>query len=370
MEVVRAARETLVDAYRWCERVARQRIAPTSPWRAHERYSAARGSWLAASITYYGFLSLFPLIAVSATVVAATLGSAEIHRIEAQLRQNLPGIADRLPIDAMLVHAGTVGVIGALVLLYSGLGWVAATRAAVRTMWGVYDEPGNIFVRKLADVGSLVGLGLAMALSLAATTLATGVASQVLHWLGLRDTTGAGVLLGAIGIALGIGLGLVLFGYLLSGIARIRVPRRRLLAGAFAGALGFEALKLGIGTYLEHVATKNVYGVFGTPIALLIWINLVARLLLYCAAWTAVKAERPAAMLTLPNGARDRVGVGVERQGGVEPPRAPEGAWPTPKPRYPARPRTGSTRATRAEVDARVAAGRGRWRRAIRSRRR
>lgn len=395
---VAGIRRGAVAAYRWGEGVARRRIAPTSAWRTHERYSDARGSRLAASITYYGFLSLFPLIAVAATVVAATLGKDQIDRIETELRENLPGIADQVPIGAMVNHAGTIGLISAVVLLYSGLSWVGVTRASVRTIWGVHDDPGNFFVRKLADLGSLLGLGLAMALSAAATTLATGVAQQVLHWLGLRDTLGAGVLLAGLGIAFGIALGMVLFGYLLSGIARIRLPRRRLLLGSFVGAIGFEVLKLGIGSYLEHVATKNVYGAFGTPIALLIWINLVSRLLLYCAAWTAVKAERPGAdVVPFPErdrqdehddedrddedrGDRDDRGGGGRRgsdgdtpreDGRDRPPRIPAAgprsatkpcSWPAAKPRHPARPprSTGGRAAAQPDGDHRRSAPRRR----------
>ena len=59
---------------------------------------------------------------------------------------------------------------------------------------------------------------------------------------------------------------------------------------ALIGAVGFELLKL----LLERLHAgasppKSMYGAFGVPIALLLWINFTAKLLLFCAAWTATR---------------------------------------------------------------------------------
>jgi membrane protein len=42
---------------------------------------------------------------------------------------------------------------------------------------------------------------------------------------------------------------------------------------------------------MRDVASKSMYGAFGVPIALLLWINLSAKLLLVCAAWTATPSK-------------------------------------------------------------------------------
>ena len=57
------------------------------------------------------------------------------------------------------------------------------------------------------------------------------------------------------------------------------------------GAVGFELLKLLLGGYMREVAAKSMYGAFGVPVALLLWINFTAKLLLFCSAWTAVDAK-------------------------------------------------------------------------------
>ena len=70
-----------------------------------------------------------------------------------------------------------------------------------------------------------------------------------------------------------------------------------MIVAALIGAVGLELLKLLLSSYLQQVAGKSIYGAFGTPVALLLWFNFMAKLLLYCAAWTATPrhAHGPAA---------------------------------------------------------------------------
>jgi membrane protein len=52
-------------------------------------------------------------------------------------------------------------------------------------------------------------------------------------------------------------------------------------------AVGFGILKV-VGTYYaQRVSQSPTFGVFGTVIGTLVWLNLTARLLVYSAAWTA-----------------------------------------------------------------------------------
>lgn len=63
------------------------------------------------------------------------------------------------------------------------------------------------------------------------------------------------------------------------------------MVASLVGAVGFELLKLLLGSYMKGVASKSMYGAFGVPIALLLWINFTAKLLLFCAAWTATPSK-------------------------------------------------------------------------------
>ena len=62
-------------------------------------------------------------------------------------------------------------------------------------------------------------------------------------------------------------------------------PTRRVLRGALLMAVLFEALKQVGAFYLQGTTSNALYGTFAAVVGLLVWINVVSRLLLYCAAW-------------------------------------------------------------------------------------
>ncbi|MGC0422570.1 YihY/virulence factor BrkB family protein [Embleya sp. AB8] len=268
------------------ERLARIPVIGPA-WRAYSRYDERQGNRLAAAVTYYGFLSLFPLITLAAAMVAATLDHSQVRRLQDKISKQIPGIADKLDLDALVRNAGAVGLIGGALLLVSGTGWVEATRSSIRAIWDVNEEPGNVVTRKLADVGVLIGLGLAGALSVGASTFATVVIQRVSDSIGLEHQPVGRILLQIAAFAVAVGASVVLFVYLLVGLPVLTMSRGVALKGALIGAVGFEVLKLLVSGYIAGIAGKSAYGAFGVPVALLLWMHFVIRLLLFCAAWTA-----------------------------------------------------------------------------------
>lgn len=272
------------------ERLARiPVIGPT--WRAYSRYGDRQGNRLAAAVTYYAFLSLFPLVTLAAALVAAALDESDVKRMQNKLAEQIPGIADKLDLDALVRNAGAVGVIGGVLLLMSGTGWVDATRSSIRALWDVEEEPGNVVTRKVADVGVLIGLGLALVLSVGASACGTIVIRRVSDSIGLEHAPVGRVLLQIAAFVIAVGASVVLFLYLLVGMPRLTMSRRVAVGGALIGAIGFELLKLLASGYFAGVAGKSMYGAFAVPVALLLWIYFVVRLLLFCASWTANAQE-------------------------------------------------------------------------------
>ena len=63
-------------------------------------------------------------------------------------------------------------------------------------------------------------------------------------------------------------------------------PFRRVLRGALLAAVLFEVLKRVGAIYIDRTTENPLYGIFAVVVGLLVWINLVSRLFLLCAAWT------------------------------------------------------------------------------------
>ncbi|WP_405012979.1 YihY/virulence factor BrkB family protein [Kitasatospora sp. NBC_01539] len=269
------------------------RLMRSRAWRAYGLFTDTQENRLAGSVTFFGFLALFPLLTVALAIAAATLTDARVDELQKKIEEQAAGLADSLDLDALVANAATVGVISGVLLLISGLGWVETMRGAIRTVWRLPEVPGNAVLRKAWDCVVLAGLGAVCLLSLAASAGATTLARRLADAIGLTGAPGR-VLLTLAGFVIAVAADLLLFAYLLAPFPRITGQRRRAVAeGALIGAVGFEVLKVLLSSYLGSVAGRSLYGAFGVPVALLLWIDFVARLLLYCAAWTAL--DDPAA---------------------------------------------------------------------------
>src|SRR5512144_479400 len=256
--------------------------------RAYTRYVADTGDRLAAGVTYFGFLSFFPLVVLAVSVLGFVLADndAAIREVQRQLEAFAPGLAHQLPIPEIVAARQGLGVLGLAGLLYAGLGWVDALREAIRTVWHHNVKAGNFVVRKLLDVAILAGLGLTLAASVAASGLVTSATTWLLGLVGLADAPAAGQVLRVLGILLVVLVDVAVFVYLFIRLPRLTIPWRRVVKGAVFAAVGFEVLKYAGAFYVRNTTTNPVYGTFAVVVGLLIWINLVSRFLLFAAAWT------------------------------------------------------------------------------------
>ncbi|MFJ1756732.1 YihY/virulence factor BrkB family protein [Kitasatospora sp. NPDC088134] len=264
------------------------RVLRSRPYAVYLLFTDVDGNRLAGAATFFGFLALFPLLTVALAIALATLTDSRVRQLQDKISDQLPGLSDSLDLSAMAANAAAVGLVSGALLLISGLGWVDTLRGAVRTVWRLPDEGGNPVLVKAWDCLVLAGLGAVCLASLAASALATTLAHRLADGLGLGGGAGRWLLSG-LGFLIAVCADLLLFAYLLGPFPRISGQHRRaLLEGALIGAVGFELLKLLLSSYLGSVAGRSLYGAFGVPVALLLWMNFVTRLLLYCAAWTAL----------------------------------------------------------------------------------
>lgn len=315
----------------------------THAWRAFEHAQEVQWSRLAAAVTFTSFVALFPLVTVGAAVGAALLSDGQLASVEHRIDQQLPGLAHQVDIAGLAANAGTVGLIAGALLLLTGVGWVDQLRGALRSVWELEPSPGNPLARKLRDTAVLVGLGGVGLVSLGGSAFATSAVGWVADQLGLARGGVGSVLLTVAGFCIAVAADFLLLAYLLTWLPGVSPGRRATVEAGLLGAVGFELLKVLLSGYLQDVAGRSVYGAFGTPVALLLWINFMARLLLLCSAWTVTWQPRPTG-----RGAGAGEGSGAFRPpatpratGGGPAPDAATGAAPSarPRPGPPARPR-------------------------------
>jgi membrane protein len=260
--------------------------------RAKQRYDDRRGDRQAGAVTYFGFLSFFPLIALAFAAVgyASVIYDAE-DQIQRGIESALPGLSDQINIQGIAAAKRSAGIIGLLGLLWAGTGWVDALREALRSMWLQKPHGGaNIVIKKAFDVVVLVTLGLALVASVAISGVASAATQLVLGWVDLADSILATWLLRLLAVLVAVASNAVIFAVMFWRLSGVHIPRGRLLRGALLAGVGFEILKQ-LGTFLIGNTTDNpIYATFAVAVGLLIWINFVSRVTLLAAAWTATDA--------------------------------------------------------------------------------
>ncbi|MCU0264491.1 MAG: YihY/virulence factor BrkB family protein [Actinomycetia bacterium] len=257
--------------------------------RSIDRYVDAEGNLLAAGVTYYGFLALFPLVAVAYGLVSllAALVPALRDDVDEAVADYLPESVD---VDSLTTAGLTVGVVGLGLLLYAGIRWLGGLRRSLVLLRGGSPRATLWWRGLLVDAVALVLLGGVLLVSVLVTVLVSAATSVVDRLLGTDSVLSVGLItVGGAAVALLTSWAFYLA--LLGALSGTRVPRRRLLGGALLGALGFEVLKQVL-TLVVAAASRNVvYGVFATTVGLLVWISYASRWTLLVAAWTATSPQ-------------------------------------------------------------------------------
>ena len=266
-----------------------------APWldhlvRAVGRYLADGGNRLAATVTYFGSLSLFPLLAISVALFGLVVGDSEdaIGTVRDAVDEFAPGLYEQLKLGAVLESSATQTTIlsfGTLGLLYSGLGFVDALRESVRSLWHHNVQAGFIVFKKAKDVVILAGLGATLVVSLAVSGFAGAFADTLLGWVGLQGSLVGTLTLTVVGTLLSIGVTWALLFYVYSRLPRINDPAGSVARAALLGAVLFEVWKKLGGFYLDRTLGNDLYGAFAVAVGLLLWINITSRLVLLAACW-------------------------------------------------------------------------------------
>ncbi len=260
--------------------------------RMADHYSAVKGSLQAGAVTYFAFLSFFPILALAFAVIGYVAGAypeAQDDLVDG-IKDVLPGMVSQEEAEGKIaisdVQAAAPGIftIGLLVMLYSGLGWISAMRDALLVVFErPADEQPSFAKGKLRDLIALILLGVVLLLSVAVSGVVTSLAEPVLDFLQL----GAGVepLLWVLALALGLAANSVLFFAFFKLLGDPDEPKRSLWSGALLGAVGFELLKQLSRWLIASTTDQPAFKAFGIALILLVWINYFSRVVMYAAAW-------------------------------------------------------------------------------------
>jgi membrane protein len=253
--------------------------------RVQKRYSELNGNYMATAVTLAGFLSIFPLLLVGIALlgkIAANSGTLANDVIE---RMGLSGAAAQTMTDT--IHKAeqsrkAASIIGVAGLLWSGLGLVAAVQYALNTTWQV---TGRGMRDKITGLAWLAG---ALVLFLGSIAITAG----------LNFLPG---FLWPLGFLAGLGVNVVLWLWTMRVLTNRDVGWKGLVPGALLGAVGMELLKAVGSFYVPRLVRSSsaLYGSLGVVFALLAWLLLFGRLVVYSSVLNVVLWEESHGTVTV-----------------------------------------------------------------------
>ncbi|MBA0168428.1 inner membrane protein YhjD [Pectobacterium sp. CFBP8739] len=266
--------------------------------RAGERFNDRMGNQFGAAITYFSFLSLIPILMVSFAAVGFVLASNPdlltelINRIVNSISD--PSLANTLKntVNTAVQQRTTVGITGLLIALYSGISWMGNLREAIRAqsrdVWerNPKDEE-KIYFQYTRDFLSLIGLVIALIITLFLTSVAGTAQNRIVTALGLDGIEWLRPAMTLIALSISIFANYLLFLWIFFVLPRHKPKRKALFRGTLIAAVGFEVIKFAMTVALPKLASSPSGAAFGSVIGLMAFFYFFARLTLFCAAWIA-----------------------------------------------------------------------------------
>lgn len=281
------------------ERLSPRRWRPTRlALEVQDRYSELHGGEMASAITLSAFLSLLPLLLVGIAVLGffSAASSKDLAKeVVDQLQLARSSDTARLITEAMHTAEASrkaASVVGLAGLLWTGLGVVNSLQYAWNTAWQV---PGRGLRDKAVGLGWLTGAAI-----LFIGSFALSAASQLLPWY-----------LEPLGILTGLVTGIGLWLWTAHTLPNRQVGWQALLPGALVGAIGFEALKVLASFVVPQMvaSSSDLYGPVGVVFAVLGWLLLFGRLVVYAAVVEVVLWEQRHGTVKLTIEAPARPGI-------------------------------------------------------------
>jgi len=266
--------------------------------RAARLWSAADGERMSAAMSFYGVLSLAPLLLLLVAVLGWWLDRTMLESRLASEIVTVVGPQGRSLIEHTLASArepreGLVAsAAGLIVLLFGATGVFAELQAAFQRVWAsgsTSPSPQQWWHAsslRLRGVGYVLAFGFLLLVSLVISTL-----------LNLASTwAGAAFALAQAVRVLSEVVAFVICAALFFGLMRMTggaKPRpSSLLLGALVGATLFTAGRQVLAVYLSSAAVVSAYGAAGSLVVLLIWIYFSSAVLLFGAATAKVLEEQ------------------------------------------------------------------------------
>ncbi len=259
----------------------RSHVSLGFPYAVIKKYGEDHGSYQSAIITYYGFLSLFPLLIVFTSLTQLLLKNDPSLRaqVSSSLSHYFPLIGHQLQ---QATHSpkktGLALLISLFITLYAARGGASALQYTISSLWHIpYTKRPPFLKNALRSFGIIFGGGI----GLVAATVLSGYTNIFGHSIYVKLLS---ILLSTLLLWVTF---IVIFKLSIAG----KKPVKKVLYGAGVTAVGLQILQSSGSALLAHQlkGLDSAYGTFAIVLGLLFWIYLQAQVILYAVEIDVVK---------------------------------------------------------------------------------
>jgi membrane protein len=247
-----------------------------------KKYGQDNGGYQSAIITYYGLLSLFPLLIVftSFTQLLLKNNHALRNKIATGTTHYFPIIGSQLQHS---IHSpkesGLALIVSLFIMLYGARGVASAFQYSLNSLWYIPQFKQPPFLKNVLRGLSIITIG---GLGLLTTSLLSGYIATLGHdfFIKIIATLASLLLLWVVLI--------YLFKLAVAGNKHIH----QVMVGAAIAAIGLQILQTlgGIIMSRELKELNSLYGTFALVIGLLFWIYLQVEVILYAVEIDVIRA--------------------------------------------------------------------------------
>jgi YihY family inner membrane protein len=268
----------------WLDNFQRRHRFPGLVFAVIKKYDEDDTGHQAALLTYYAFLSLFPLLLVLTTLtefITTTHTELQSTIIKGTINY-FPVLGDQLSAHVSTLHkSGLALAIGILFTLYGARGVADAFRNGIQHLWKIPKSERDGFPRS-----TLKSLAIILIAGLGFVVASVSVA--------LAGTAGQGVTFKALSIIINMLIWSGLFILLINISLPRHIPFKETRGAALTAAVGLVILQI-VGGYFLKNELKHLdalYSYFALALGLLFWIYLQVQVLFYALEVAAVRSHK------------------------------------------------------------------------------
>lgn len=251
---------------------------------------------LADSITYRTLFSVFAGVLLGFSIAALWLADnpAAFAALVDGLDAAIPGLVDIIEPGSIDAPAGLTiaGILALIALLGAAIGAIGSLRSALRILADTVHEDVLIVWVLLRNLVLAIVMGAALVAAAAALYLASTGVGLLAGWWGLREDNPLIVVsVWAAGLVVVFLLDSAVVFVLFRSLSGVHARTRTVIVGAVIGGLGLTVLQQLSTLFVGGASSNPLLATFASLIALLLWFNLSAQVILIAGSYIIVSAR-------------------------------------------------------------------------------